>query len=528
MAKRAAETEEQVLNDGGRFSQAFFRVRSKEKAIVRLIFNPVQRHYWLRQTKRDIVLKARQLGLSTVTLARFLYDTIRNPATDAVTVGHEGDAMRRMLANAKLMLDSVPPRYRPISTYNNKDELYFGQLDSRYWIGTFRGLGRSGKINDLHMTEVAFWEMRNLADRVQGYLQSVPWGGNIAIESTPNGAGGWFYRQCKMAEAGESEYRLHVYPWYCNPEYAIPRKGWAVLRPQIAPRFSNGSIILDDAEIALARIGIVPEQLVWRRHRMFSMGDMRMGKDGCLRSRLFSQEFECDFVASGQTVFDPEMIFGSCHWKKPRKGRQYVHGCDTALGVPGGAFSVIETLDRGSGDFVAQVRGRWKPAAFAERVHAHALRYPGLVMVESNNTGHAVLLRLEQLFFEEAKKIRSRSTKKKNADPLSMEEALQAVPYRIYGERNSLGWNTNEQTRQIMLSDFDMGLGDGSWHFAVEDIVGMAEARAWIFGPTMKAQAPSGEYDDTILAKMLAVQAAKAAIWGFYFGRESGSRAWKV
>jgi hypothetical protein len=308
MARAKAETEERVLADPGRFAQAFFRVRSKEKAIVPLIFNPVQRHYWLRRTKRDLVLKARQVGLSTITIARFLYDTVRSPATDTVTVGHENDAMRRMLANAKLMLDSVPARHRPVSTYNNKDELYFGALDSRYWIGTFRGLGRSGKVNNLHMTEVAFWQMRDLEDRVQGYLQSVPWDGNITIESTPNGAGGWFYRECKKAEAGDSEYRLHVYPWYCDPEYAIPQGGWSALRPQIAPRFRRGRLILDDTEIGLSRNAVTSEQLMWRRWKMFSMGDMRMGKDGRLRSRLFAQEYECAFLDTATAVFRTEDV----------------------------------------------------------------------------------------------------------------------------------------------------------------------------------------------------------------------------
>lgn len=517
-------TEAEILADPGAFAQFFFAVRSKEKAIVPFIFNPVQRHYWQRKTKRDIIVKARQIGFSTVMLARYLCDTIRATATDTVTVGHETKAMQRMLSNVKTMLDSVPPQYKPVSTYNNKDELYFGGIESRYYIGTFKGLGRSGKINNIHATEVAFWESAQAEERLQGYLQSVPWNGSVVLESTPYGAGGLFYRMVRAAEEGENDYRLHVYPWYLHDEYQIPRERWEdVLHPSIRPRFKGGRMILDDKEIELAGRGVTPQQIVWRRWKMRDMGDMRVGKDGCLQSRLFAQEYECAFVESGDTVFDIENIYASCEWGPPKKGHEYVHGLDTAEGVQGGNYSVSETMDRRTGEFVRQLRGRWKPADFAERCHPIYMQYGGLVVCECNNTGHAVLQRLEQLYFEAAKEILRTKKGVKTID-----QAFQAMPYRIYGDNKRLGFTTNEQTKQLLISDFDSGLQGGAWKFAAQDLVGMKEARGWVWGPRMKPTAKSGEHDDTVIAKMLAAFGAKAAVWDFFFNRKPTGRAFLV
>jgi hypothetical protein len=118
--------------------------------------------------------------------------------------------------------------------------------------------------------------------------------------------------------------------------------------------------------------------------------------------------------------------------------------------------------------------------------------YGGLVGVERNNTGHAVLLRLIQLWKEEAVKV-----------------GAEKMPYHVYGEDGKPGFPTNELTRTIGIQEFDEALRGASVKLAHEDVVGIGEARAWHYNAKMKEAAPSGGHDDTVLAKIIAFQMRK-------------------
>jgi hypothetical protein len=78
--------------------------------------------------------------------------------------------------------------------------------------------GRGDTYTDFHGSEVAFWPdpERILAGAMQG--------GNpdVVLESTPNGASGWFYERAMEAAAGNSPWKLHFYPWFWDAEYVLP------------------------------------------------------------------------------------------------------------------------------------------------------------------------------------------------------------------------------------------------------------------------------------------------------------------
>jgi len=509
----AAETLtfEEIVSNPVAFIQSYFLVRTKEQAIRPMLLNDMQKHYMAHRSSRgslyrggrDIIVKARQIGMSTILLAYYLWNTITNEGTNTLIVGHDGTAMERMLEAAKLMLRGLPPDMRPHVKYDNRGELFFDRLGSRMWIGTYRSrTARSGTTHNLMLTEVAFWDARNIDELIAGFTESVPMSGNIAVESTTNGVGGIFWKMCEAYCAGDSAYRLHRYPWFCDRTYAIPKDQWADMPPAVRPgrALSGGRIELDPEERRLRKdYGLSNEQLMWRRWKMFELGDMSYpkiavegGKKPSRRSRKFEGEYSTEFLHAGHTVFNPDLIVPSTAWRKPDLTHRHVHGADTSLGVPGGAYSVLETLDADTGEFIHQIRGRWKPDEFAERMHPWLMECGGLVGIECNETGHAVLVRLAQLWRQAAGEI-----------------GQENMPYRIYCERHNLGFRTNERTRKVAVMDFDKDITEDGLHLAADDTEGLKELRQWEYNERMKETHPAGGYDDTVLAKLIARQMLK-------------------
>ena len=525
----AAPSVEQVIRNTAAFVQTYFLVRNKRQRVVPFKLMPVQKHYYATKTRRTVILKSRQIGISTATLAWFLHNTITHQATTTSIIGHDTEAMQRLLDNGRLMLKGIPPGLRPHARYDNKGELSFDRLGSRLWIGTWRSQkARSGTVNNLLLTEVAFWESRRLEDLVGGFTESVPISGNIVIESTPNGIGGWFYRRVQSARRKESAYRLLEYPWYCDPEYRLPRKTWAIMHEAIRPADLEKPELDPEERKLVDGMGLDLEQVMWRRWKMHELGDMRVQevrgrrkkKGRTVRvSRQLAQEYEIDFLHSGKQVFDPARLVPRCHWKGPVKGHRYLHGGDTAEGVEGGHYNVLETLDLDTGEFVAQIRTREKAYGFARRSHNRGMEYGGLIGIEANNTGTAVLNELAQLFIAATQELVP-TADKKTGKQIMAPRGIDRMPYRIYGDRRRLGILSNQRLRKANILDFDKARADESLLLAYEDGVGLTELRQWEYNAAMKEGPPEGEYDDTVDAKRWAWEMRK--YYAYFFDRDPG------
>src|SRR5882724_9431643 len=82
-------------------------------------------------------------------------------------------------------------------------------------------------LTDIHASEVAFWP--DAESLMTGMLGALTQDGEIWLESTANGMGGYFwelYQQLvKQLDAGiEPSYQLHFFPWTVAQEYRRPIK----------------------------------------------------------------------------------------------------------------------------------------------------------------------------------------------------------------------------------------------------------------------------------------------------------------
>jgi len=322
--------------------EGLLEIVSKNGEWVPFRLNAVQARLAKDRRKRTVILKARQMGVTSYIMAENICTCLALDNVRCVMVAHDKDhtvrLMRRLRAilerlNAKLKAHGV----KPVKFVRNSDsEVEFSSTRSTIYIGTAgsKAFGRSDTIHRLHCSEVAFWP--NAEELVAGLLQAVPRDGVVYWESTANGFN-YFHRLWQQAESGRALTGL-FYPWHIFEEYRAT-----------AP----DDFELTEEEERLAReFGLSRDQLYWRR--------LKIEGDFYGKVELFKQEYpmlpEEAFVSSGRNVFPDvklvsapaidfmDEVFGfeeflvlSGH---PRNGWDYVIGCDPAGGT-GGDYTAI-------------------------------------------------------------------------------------------------------------------------------------------------------------------------------------------
>src|SRR5215475_10698716 len=180
-------------NDLRYFAQHSLRLRPKAGPLEPFVFNSAQGklHEVIEEQKaktgrlRVIVLKARQLGVSTYIAARLYQRTINNPGLRTIIIGHERRASSNLFEIVKRFHESMPDAIRPSVSTSNAESLLFDRLDSGYIVSVAsnEGTGRSATAQLLHASEAAFWS--DLPLQMASLMQTVPDldGTEIIIES---------------------------------------------------------------------------------------------------------------------------------------------------------------------------------------------------------------------------------------------------------------------------------------------------------------------------------------------------------
>lgn len=209
----------------------------------------------------NLVLKARQLGFTTLIDILGLDQTIFTPNYSAAIIAHGLREAEKIFRNkVKFPWDKLPPAVKALNPPVNvtASELVFSNGSSIY-VGTS---GRSGTLQFLHISEYGKI-CRRFPDKANeiktGSLPAVHAGGLVFIESTAEGTGGHFYEMVKEAEKrgprppNGMEFKLHFYPWWRKASYRIDPAGVAIDNETI-DYFNDleekHGIVLDDAQVA--------------------------------------------------------------------------------------------------------------------------------------------------------------------------------------------------------------------------------------------------------------------------------------
>ena len=481
----------------------------------KLVLNATQRRSLRERTVRDVMLKARQIGQTTLEQALDVHHVVtRAGATCVVTcqsiVGQQ--PLKTLSARYELMFKSLE---------RLGVRLEFARRSGSEWIiahgddkppsslliveaGASQKAatkkGRAGTITRLHLTETAFYEYAD--ETLNALLECVPapeLGSEVVSESSPNGAAGKFFEQCREAETGRSGWALQFFPWYEAAEYAVPLSDGE----RVAPHNERQCVLVD-------KCGVTPEQLKWYQRKLAEKGSQE----------LVDQEYPSDpvtcFLTSGRHFFDAQkvallvaraeppalvqniratgvrqQVVGRTEvpalrvFHAPVFGGEYVVACDTSEGSGGNAGAAI-VYERGTGRHMATLWGQFRPWELARWAAKLGKKYNwATLVVERNNHGHTVLRSLA-------------------AEDVEEEIAGKVVRWRypaakIFHDRDKKpGWLTGPVSRPLMLDAFEKAVRDG--HFETHDLFLLGQMNTFAVNDKGKAEARKGADDDLVMA----------------------------
>lgn len=110
-------------------------IDSKVGEVVPLKLNKAQRYFQENKTNRNIILKARQIGISSSILADMFLDCITVPHTSCAVVSHETHATQRLLDRVQFYYDSMD-NPKPIIGAESRSEKTFPEFHSTFYVGT--------------------------------------------------------------------------------------------------------------------------------------------------------------------------------------------------------------------------------------------------------------------------------------------------------------------------------------------------------------------------------------------------------
>ena len=456
-------------------------IKTKDQREIHFSPNAVQRDIASRSfdNRKLLVLKARQVGVSTFSQAWAYAKTTTERFTNAVTISHDAGATTRLHAMQKFFMSRDTPK--PATTYNRIGAVTYASTESTHYIGTAgnKAFGRGDTLHFIHCSELAFWDHADTL--LTGLLEALTPEGKVIIESTPNGQGGHFYELWQGAP--ENGWTPLFYPWWWEPAYRLKGVDLGTLS--------------ESEQILVNEHALDAQQIAWRREKQRELRDK------------FPQEYpenpiDC-FLVSGRPYFSAkglklqeadirDPIFddqGLAIWVERDPTHRYVIGGDVAEGLEGGDWSVGQVLDLVTGEQVARLRGHWPTAHFSKILALLGHRY-GAAMIgpERNNHGHAVIDNLRDIL-----------------QYPNIYRHFEYDPLMNTDEKHRWGYPTTPSTKPVMMSDLDSAVNERA--IRIHDRVTLSEMRTFHWNGKGGMEAIEGCYDDTVTALAIAWQVRK-------------------
>ena len=491
---------------------------------------------------RILVLKARQVGITTLMQGEHFRRCWTIPHREALTAAHTTDDTQKIFRKVKFMEEQLPEWLKRPMEFSSKRELLWGSPHrSHQYVETANKptLGRGGTLQDFHGSEVAFWPVpQDALLSVENTMGDIV-GTSVVLESTANGMGNEFHRRWLEAVdqqekgMGLAGYQPLFFSWLSFKEYTRTAE-----RPKTpGARVRN----LDAEERELQRLGANEGQLRWRRHKIAT---------ACAGDPVrFAQEnpatWQQAFMVTGRPVLPLEVIRhhqlivrdgqrftlswanrkerkvrvedGSSKryyweiWHKPHPNFQYTVAADVAEGILSDMnnsnsdpdHSAIVVYNRHLNRVDAVWRGQVPPDELGDLLAIAATWYNNAWCTpEINGPGFGTLARLKQY----------RGMRIYNRQRWEDKRAIDRTDY--------LGWRTTPSNRDVMIDDYvaavrpdAKGNFDTSLNVYSKNL--LDEEQTFVWKPNGKREHASSKHDDELFALMIAYQLHKRCpTWG--------------
>ena len=410
-----------------------------------------------------ITLKSRQLGISTLASAYSLWLMLFHKDKNILALATTQATARNLVTKVIFMYDELPKWLKLPSVEKNKLSLRLKNGSKVQAKSSSTDAARSEAVSLLLIDEAAFID--NIEDTFTAAQQTLGTGGQCMALSTPNGIGNWFHQTWERGESGENSFLPIRLPWTVHPE-----------RDQS-----------------------------WRDQQ-----------DSDLGPRMAGQECDCDFLASGDTVFEPDDMsyYEQTYEKDPLERR----GVDGNLWIWEGvdymkSYMVVADVARGdSSDYsaahvfdiencvqVAEYRGKLSPKDFGNFLTGLASEYnEALLVVENANIGWATI---EQVLEREYRNLYYSST--------SNMESVESYMHKYERDKLVPGFTMSMRTRPLVIAKMIEYIREHSVTIQSKRLMQEMRVFVWKNG---KPQAQDRYNDDLIISCATALYVRDTAL----------------
>jgi len=360
------------------------------------------------QHRFNVILKARQLGISTITAAYIAWMMMFHRDKNILVIATKFGTAANLVKKVKNIHRNLP-EWLKIATISIDNRTSF-ELSNGSQIkasSTSGDAGRSEALSLLVVDEAAHVE--GLDELWTGLYPTLSTGGRCIALSTPNGVGNWFHQTCVDAESESNDFFITTLKWPVHPD---------------------------------------------RDREWYEKETRNMSR------RQIAQELECNFNMSGETVFHPEdMIKIKASLKEPK----YRTGFDRNFWIweehkPEFSYLISSDVARGDGqdystfhifkietmEIVGEYMGKATPDIFANLLNEAGKEYGKcMVAVENNSVGWAVLDKLNDLEYPNI--YYSYKSSHDYVDPVTAEHAPNTI----------MGFSMTSKTRPLVIAKLE-------------------------------------------------------------------------
>ena len=500
-----------ILKNPALWIETFVTIVDKNGKKVPFKLNPQQEQLINGLDKQNIVLKSRQLGITSVSCALSLFFAITQQDSNCMLVSYSMDSATQIFNKLKQMYDDLPNIMKPNELANNRSQLRFenGSTISVCTMGN-KELGRGATLRFLHISEVAFCKQDSLADQLVALEQCMQNDSITIYESTANGIN-TFSEIWDKAESGQNMYKPFFFGWCSDYKMFVSQQKDAVKRYKNLHRHELTKEELTEDELNYMKLGATLEMIMWSRLKIANIGIDK-----------FKQEYPSTpleaFITSGNNVFKTDLVhklykntdnFKAISnmsiipdglkpyknfikiWNIPVIGEKYYIGVDCSDGV-GEDFHVVEVFDKNLEQCAEFRCNTLQPYVIGDVVFQIANYYNyGLCVIEKASGGNVVLDKLVHTY--------------------KYRNLYKHIEFDNRGKQlRKVGWVTSAKSKPILIQDFVELFENNDILIKSKDA--LKDMETYLYDGN-SANAERGSHDDAVMAIGLSIEAYKSKIY---------------
>ena len=452
------------------FMRKYCMIQHPIRGKIKFDLYPFQERSLLQFKDHDynIILKSRQLGISTLTAGYSLWSMIFNEDFNCLVIAIKQDTAKNLVTKVRVMHDFLPSWLRPGVVEDNKLSLRLRNGSQVKAVSSSPDAGRSEALSLLVIDEAAFID--KVDDIWTSAQQTLATGGKAIVLSTPNGTGNFFHRTWMKAESNENKFNTIRLHWTVHPE----------------------------------------REQKWRDEQ-----DVILGSDQA------AQECDCDFISSGATVIPGQLLewyrLNQCMdpvekrgvddalwiWEYPDYTKNYIVVADVARG-DGADYSTFHVIDIETVTQVAEFKAQLGVKEFGNMLVNISTEYnEALLVIENANIGWAAI----QPAIDRGYKNLYYTYKHEGVvDPevqlrkgYDMKDKSQMVP----------GFTTSSRTRPLLVSKLDIYFREKSCIVRSKRLIDELFVFIW---KGSRPEAQRGYNDDLVMAYAIAMYVRDTAL----------------